>query len=92
MDKTCVPFYISIEGPSTLTLYCETCHSNIDSWDGKSPTLDQLNETADQHCAQQHSTGQQLANQRAAQTQSTMAKTYEQQAARMNSPQPRPED
>ena len=54
MDKTCVPLYVSIESPSALSLYCEDCGEAIASWDGKAPTLDQLNEAAEKHCAEKH--------------------------------------
>ena len=54
MYKTCLPLYVSIDSPSALSLYCEDCGDTIASWDGKAPTLDQLNEAADKHCAEKH--------------------------------------
>jgi len=56
MFKTCVPLYVSIDSPSALSLYCEDCGETIASWDGKAPTLDQLNAAAEKHCTEKHTT------------------------------------
>jgi|GraSoiStandDraft_5_1057265.scaffolds.fasta_scaffold128530_2 predicted ATP-dependent serine protease len=59
MFKTCVPLYVSIDSPSALSLYCEDCGETIASWDGKAPTLDQLNAAAEKHCTEKHATREQ---------------------------------
>jgi len=62
MDKICTPLYVSINSPSALSLYCESCGETIASWDGKAPTLDQLNIAAEQHCAAKHANARQIAD------------------------------
>ncbi len=47
--------YVSIDSPTALSLYCEACDETIASWDGKAPTLDQLNVAAEKHRAEKHS-------------------------------------
>ncbi len=37
-----------------LGLYCEVCGETIASWDGKAPTLQQLDEAGEKHCAEKH--------------------------------------
>ncbi len=60
MYKTCTPLYVSIDSPSALSLYCEACGETIASWDGKAPTLDDLNAAAEKHCAAKHTMEQQI--------------------------------
>jgi hypothetical protein len=59
---TCVPLYVSIDSPSALSLYCEQCGDYAGSWDGKAPTLDQLNTAAEQHCGEKHAAQAQTAS------------------------------
>ncbi len=54
MPDTKCTLYVSIDSPSALSLYCEVCGETIASWDGKAPTLDQLDEAGKKHCAEKH--------------------------------------
>ncbi len=67
MCETRCTVYVSIDSPSALSLYCEACDETIASWDGKAPTLHQLDEAAAKHCAEKH------AEQQAADTRSEPA-------------------
>lgn len=52
-DINCT-LYVSIDSPSALSLYCEVCGETIASWDGKAPTLRQLVDAGEKHCAEKH--------------------------------------
>jgi len=54
MSGTKCTLYVSIDSPSALSLYCEVCGETIASWDGKAPTLCQLDEAGEKHCAEKH--------------------------------------
>jgi predicted ATP-dependent serine protease len=54
MSKNRCTLWVSIDSPSALSLYCEECGETIASWDGKAPTLQQLDEAAEKHCAKKH--------------------------------------
>jgi len=68
MSKKKCTLYVSIDSLSALSLYCEVCGETIASWDGKAPTLDQLDKAGEKHCAEKH----------AADTRSESDDTYQQ--------------
>ena len=54
MSENKCTLYVSIDSPSALSLYCEECGDTIASWDGKAPTLQQLEEAGAKHCHEKH--------------------------------------
>ncbi len=54
MSENRCTLWVSIDSPSALSLYCEVCGETIASWDGKAPTLQQLDEAGEKHCTEKH--------------------------------------